>query len=166
MALDNCHHVIKRIMAEVFSAEERRLSRIRDQLLQANKELHPKPHDGFRYRGETFLPEFLVKGTRTWAPLHSSLIDDADDYLRDKEQVWSDRQMISQILYTLLINCNNLQDIRDALPEPLVSTLPELSHFKRTREPGFTILNSVRTKRQLDKMIGRIEFYTTARFLY
>ena len=161
------HEFIKRIAAALFNSEERRLEKVREQLIRSNKELYPtKPHDGFTFGGKVYDPSNLVGGRRTRVSLHPRLHDDMNDYLKDYEQIWTDRHLISQILHVILKPCETVQDIRDALPNCLVDTLPELKHLHRTREEAFTVQHDARALRQFQRTLKRMEFYATARLMY
>jgi len=167
MALSNAHEVIKRIAGSLFAAEERRLEKIKDQAITSNKECYPdKPHDGFAYKGMSYFPANLARGTRTRASLHPSLVDTMDEYLADIEKVWTDRHLISQMLVPLLMPCNDTQDIRDALPNCIVDTLEDLKTLPRLRDAAYTIQHDTRTMKQYLKTLPRIEFYACARLLY
>lgn len=161
------HELIKTICAQLFVAEERRLERVKEELIRSNKELFPaRPHDGFTYQGKPYFPANLTRGTRVRVPLHNNLVERADAYLRDMEQVWTDRHLISQILASVLRPCETLQDVRDALPNCLVDTVEEVKKLSRMRDEAYTIQNDPRTVRQFAKILPRMEFYSTARLLY
>jgi hypothetical protein len=167
MSLTNAHEVIQRIARSLFSAEERRLEKVKDQLVASNKECFPdRPHDGFTYKGVPYDPSNLTKGARTRVSLHLSLSDQMDEYLEDKEKVWTDRHYISQMLFTLLHPCDSAQDIRDALPNCIVDTLDDIKQLRRVREAAYTIQDNKMNHRQYLKILPRMEFYATARLLY
>lgn len=167
MPISNSHELIKRIVSALFTAEERRLEKVRADLIKSNKELYPdRPHDGFLYQGQVYDPVSLVPGKRARVSLHNSLIKDMDDYLKDLEQVWTDRHYISQMLFTMLHPCTDLQEVRDALPNCLTDTIPELKRLPRTRPEAYTIENNAMALRQYPKVLRRMEFYSTARLLY
>lgn len=161
------HEIIKRITTSLFEPEQRRLTAAKDLLVKRNAEFYrDKPHDGFTYQGKPYDYEHLGRGTRTRVSLHFELIDQMDEFLKDQEQVWGDRYYISQILHNILAPCQDLQDIRDALPNCLVDTLEELRSYNRTRPEAYTIQADKRAVRQYQKVLPRIEFYATARLLY
>lgn len=167
MPLGNAHEIIKKIIAALFTAEERRLGASREVLITANAEFYPgRPHDGFIYQGKPYDRANLVNGRRTRISLHFEMVSRMDAHLADEEKVWSDRHYISQMLFTVLQPCSDWQDIRDALPNCLVDTLPELRSYQRNRPEAYTIQSDTRTVRQFNKILPRIEFYATARLLY
>lgn len=161
------HEIIKRIMSNLFSAEERRLKEVLNGLVELNKSRYPdRPHDGFTFQGKPYDPSNLIAGRRVRVPLHVSLAPRMEQFLADHEQVWSDRHYISQLLFILLVPCTNLQDIRDALPNCISDTLPELKTYQRSRPEAYTIRDNIRSFRQYTKVVPRIEFYSTARLMY
>jgi len=167
MSLLNAHNTIKEITADLFTAEERRLSKVREHLIAANREQYPnRPHDGFTYKGKPYDPPNLISGKRVRVPLHPSLYDRMDNFLADESQIWTDRHQISQMLFSVLKSCESLQDIRDALPECLVGSLRYLRGLVRQRPPAYTLNTNPRILRQFEKLLPRIEFYSTARLLY
>lgn len=167
MTLSSKHEIIKQIMAKLFSAEERRLETVRDQLVKANAEYYPnRPHDGFTYQGKPYDLSNLARGPRTRVSLHLKMVDQMDAYLADHDQVWGDRYYISQILSPILGPCDSLQDVRDALPNCLMDTIEALRSYQRTRPEAYTIQADTRSFRQYQKILPRIEFYATSRLLY
>jgi hypothetical protein len=167
MPLANTHEVIKRIMSGLFSAEERRLASAKERILISNKEFYrDKPHDGFMYLGMPYDIQGLPRGPRVRVSLHRKLHDEMDTLLKDQQQVEMDHKIIGQLLGSLLLPCSSLQDIRDALPNCVVDTLDELKALSRTRPVAFTIQDNERLTRQFEKILPRIEFYSTTRLLY
>lgn len=167
MTLSNSHEVIKKITTSLFTAEERRLGKVRESLIVANKEFYrDRPHDGFTYSGKPYDPVGLTRGARTRVPLHVDMTGRMEAYLSDLEQVWTDRHYISQILFTILQPCDSLQDIRDALPNCLVDTLDSVKRLPRVREEAYTIQNNTMTLRQYRKVLPRIHFYSATGLLY
>lgn len=167
MALGNAHDVIRRIVVTLFGAEERRLEGIIEKLIEQNRRFYPnKPHDGFLYEGKPYDPKGLARGKRTRVTLHVDLVDEMAAYLLDHEKVWTDRLFISQMLLQILHPCVDLQSIRNALPECIVDTLPELQALPRTAVPAYTIKPNNRLYKQYEKLLPRIEFYATMKLFY
>lgn len=167
MPLTNSHKIISAIVSSLFTAEERRLGGVKEQLISFNKECFPnKPHDGFSYEGSVYVPHNLVRGKPIIVSLHLSLTDAMDEYLSDIQRVWTDRHSISQMLFTLLSQCDSAQDIRDALPDCVVDTLPDLKRLARDKEEAYTLATNARNYRQYLKVLPRIEFYAMTRLLY
>lgn len=168
MALDNAHDIIKRVMINLFSAEERRLEAGVQTLIAANAEFFPqKPHDGFTYNGKPYDLAGLPKGgKRTRVSLHQNMVEQMEAHLQDHEKVWTERYFISQMLFQLLKGCNDLQDIRDALPNCITDTLEELKGLTRRKIPAYTLKPDPRLYRQYEKLLPRIEFYATMKMFY
>lgn len=159
------HKRIKGIMENLLTAEERRLEKARVDLIEKNRKFYPdEPHDGFTYVGSVYDPPNLPRGPRKRVFLHTSLHPEMDALIKDREQVLSDRYVLSQLLFRLLAPCKDDQDIRDALPECIIDTT-DLPRMTRLREPGWT-LTSAQDQRQFKMILPRIEFYSAARMLY
>lgn len=167
MALMNSKELIDRILSDLFSAEERRLAACVEDLVRKNKAFYPdKPHDGFIFYGEVFDTPGLVNGRRTRVSLSRKLEGEMNDFIKDRNTVDLDRKLISQTLFAILKPCSSPQDIRNALPECLVSSLPEYKFMPRTQPEAWTLAGDARQKMQYEKYASKIEFYSAARLLY
>jgi hypothetical protein len=104
--------------------------------------------------------------------LHFSLNDEMEGFLKDKDEVSLDQDIIRQFLYNLLRHVWDWQDIRDALPDCLSSLVPETQRLSRTRPVGWTLdllaIDKVRdsARRQFEKLLPKIEFYMATRLIY
>ena len=76
------------------------------------------------------------------SPVHPDLRDDALDWLSDNKQCDKEEQQIRTGVYQLLQHCKDLQDVRDALPEAVVKSYPELSTLSRTRAEAWPLKHS------------------------
>lgn len=160
--------LIKTLTDHLFAPEERRLAGYISKLNQRNKKLSEIKTDGFLYAGVFYQPAdaTLVLDRHQYKPsLHISLQADMEKHMRDRAEVMEERALISQTLFLLLKPCYSNQDYRDALPECLASLL-KLTHMPRTREMAYTIEHNARAKRQFEKILPKMEIYSTAGLLY
>lgn len=164
--IDQGHKLIDWIIHILFSAEERRLSKIIEETVRMNQEAYGKSYDSFHYQGEFFRPENL-RGQLTRTVLHPSLNARMDSYFVDRGTVQTDKQQLRQVFFKLLDPCKTGQDIRDVFPDCLTDTLPDWAkNLPRFNEPAFTINGDARAQRQYQKALPKIEFYSAARLLY
>lgn len=166
--LPDSYKLITTITRSLMEAEKRRLAGVKAQLVKTALERYGAHKDGFAYAGQVFDREGLPKGPRQRVSLDYALYAEADDYLADMAQIDTDTRLISQILVPLLDTCTNLQEVRDALPECLVDTLPELQKFSRRMPAAWTLQGPTndRLRRQYEKILPRIAFYSAARLMY
>jgi hypothetical protein len=118
-------------------------------------------HEGVVYRTKD-----ADKGPIPMKPLHASLFGEMDTLLAGQATIQMDQSFISQTLFKLLYPCESNQDMRDALPECLVSLIDELHPLPRQREPAYTIAGDQRALRQYEKMLPQIELYVAMKMLF
>lgn len=167
MAINNLPKIIEVLSKVLFEAEFRRLESLIKKLNQQNRECSRLVQDGFVYGGITYVPKdssMLVKGPKP--ALAFELTQDMEEFLQDQRTIETDKKLIEQIFYNLLYQCNNLQEVRDALPECLVSLVPDLSKLPRHLNQGFTVQFGDRPYRQFMGILPKIEFYSATRLLY
>lgn len=165
--------IITHIIATIFAPEDRRLAGWIDRMCKANKEAY-RPElgpiagqlQGFIFNGVFYRPSDVTGPISGRKALHMSLWGEMETLEKDKKFVDTDKQFVQQTLYSLLDPCQTEQDIRDALPECLINTLPTTSRLPRTREPAFTIEGNDRAMRQYLKILPKIEVYAAARMIY
>ena len=170
--IDEAKTILARIDETLFVAEERRLKAAIDALVVANNELQGQTLMGFFYNGDYFIHSKLLAGTGAGykpvvkSTLHMSLNNQMSLHLRDRVAVKLDRDQIRQILYKLLDVCPHTEHVRDALPECLVSLVPDLARMPRKVEQERFILGDARLKRQFLMLLPKMEMYAVSRFLY
>lgn len=148
------------IIKKLFQPEERRHKQICEDFLKKNNEILGENRDGFRYMGKAFLAAYNA------APLATELVTDFSKHLAYWNQVQRDQQYIKQILVNLLKPCVGRADVRDALPECLVSFFPELQGIARTREHGWTLKDKPMLYRQYINILPKIEMYYATSLIY
>lgn len=168
--IDEAKPILATIDKTLFVAEERRLKAAIDALVMANNEAHKQILSGFFYNGDYYLHSKMLpslQSVRVPKPtLHISLNDQMQTHIRDKVTVKLDRDQIKQILYKLTYPCLSIQEVRDALPECLVSLVPELNKLRREKRQGMFFFGDQRTERQFLILLPKMEMYAVSRFLY
>lgn len=170
--MQNSNAWIERIIPKLFEAEDRYLGVMVTELNKANSEIKRQSFQGFMHMGKKFIPpEFLwnkaMIARRPVPPLHFSLMDQSAEFIRHQTRVDLDKSQIRQILFQQLHQCNDLQEIRDSLPDCLVSLIPELQQVNRyVQDPLWLVRSNPHAVAQYNKILPKIEFYTMSRMIY
>lgn len=166
MAIKDLHRVIDHIIKVVFSAEDRRIAAWVDKLCIKNQEIHPQSV-GFIYSGDIYRPSNVIGQLPRAPALDISHWAEMDNVLSDKKIISNEKAFIRQSLVGILESCSSEQDIRDAMPECIVDTLPQnIQQLRRTRSEAFTIAGDPRKLRQFEKVRNKLEVYATGRLIY
>ena len=162
------HGVVTLALGNLFSAEERRIQNTIERLNKLHNEASGKPSDGFLINGYAFRSKATTGPViGVVASLHDSLDDQAQRFMRDDKQLKLDKQLIRQALVRVVEPCEDLQDLRDALPNCLRDCLDQaVTRMSRTRPEAYTIQDNPRALRDYLKILPRIEFYSASRLLY
>lgn len=169
MAIEKLADVIHDLCDLLFEAETRRLDTTVKQLDQSNREIKGNSLHGFIHGGEIYRPSNApVRATRTsdYPTLAFTLCNDAEAFVNDSKTLKADRKLIEQILFKLLYQCNDIQEVRDSLPECLVQLVPGLAKMPRKCTEGFIIRHDPRAHRQYLAVLPKIEFYAMTRLIY
>lgn len=169
--IDEAKTILAKIDETLFVAEERRLKAAIDTLVISNNEVQGQALMGFFYNGDYYIhskASFHVSpGIYTPKPtLHMSLNDQMQAHIKDRVAVKLDRDQIRQILHKLLDVCLHTEHVRDALPECLVSLVPDLARMPRKLPQERFLLGDARLKRQFLMLLPKMELYAVSRFLY
>lgn len=169
--IDQAKTILAKIDETLFVAEQRRLRAALDALVVANNEVQGQSLMGFFYNGDyhfhsKMLPNIRATSGSVKPTLHMSLNDQMQAHLKDKKDVKLDRDQIRQILYKILDSCICLERVRDALPECLVSLVPDLVGMPRKLPQEHFLLGDARLKRQFLLLLPKMEMYAVSRFLY
>jgi len=149
---------------KLFQPEIRHFHNQIDGLIEENDRLLGQRSDGFHYRGKNY-GRGGMRVVRT-PSLDLQLAPKMSKLLAFQKSVEHDRHMIRQVIFKLLEPCQSLQQIRDALPESLVSLDPLLASHQREQEPGWPLKDRPRDLRQFEKFVEKIETYSAMRYLY
>lgn len=159
------HKLIESFMARLFEPEARRIQSRVNELDRMNGEIRKERAYGFVWQGQTFRAVGAPHQIRRYPGLDWRLREEGNSLIADQRAVEDDMHDIKQMMFLLLKGCENLQDMRDALPESLVELSSDLMAFSRTREPGYTLTDE-RHIRQFKALLGKMEFYSVAKLLY
>lgn len=163
--------LISNILDLLFLPEVRRLNAIKLQITEKNSKLIGRTFYGFRYEGDTYVPEelfYLARMSRqTFPPVSPELLNETDSFVTDLKIINKEKAQISQLLVLLLEPCRTRQEIRDALPDCLSSLVPDLESLSRTMDdPTWSIAHNPRAMRLYNKLLPKIQTYAAARLLY
>lgn len=153
-------------MDALFQSEANRIEQSIERLDRENRDIRGSAEWGFMWQGQRFVPKSSPYRVIKVPALAFELRHSGNFLLKDIKQVDEDRQMISQVMHLLIIDCVTEQDYRDALPDSLVELSPKLQALSRTREAGYTISSNERSMRQFHKMLEKIDFYAATRLMY
>lgn len=157
------------LMEQLFAPETRRLAIVINKLSGHNKILKRAAADGFLYGGILYMPTGSVVTAgpnQAKTSLDLSLNSEMDTWIQDQKAIRCDQDLVKQMLFRLLKPCKSVREIRNTLPECLISLVPELNAEPRTDPAGYTLEGDERAKRQFDKLLPKIEMYSVTRFLY
>ncbi len=121
---------------------------------------------GFFFRGELFhklAPGIPTRGL-AFGSLSPELIPKMEIILKDRQEQAFQLTRIRNGLSLVLTKCQDLQDIRDSLPNCLVDLIPDLAPYPRAREEAFLIKDDYSKYRQYELIKPLIEFYCAMRF--
>ena len=168
--IDEAKTVLAKIDETLFVAEERRLKAAIDALVVANNEVQGQALMGFFYNGDYYIHSKALHTIKLHGvvkpTLHMSLNNQMQTHLKDRVAVKLDRDQIRQILHKLLDVCLHMEHVRDALPECLVSLVPDLAKMPRKLPQERFLQVDARLKRQFLMLLPKMEMYAVSRFLY
>lgn len=165
------YQLIRQFLEDLFVAEKRRLDKSLGDLIRANNELKVVQAANFMYEGEVYASSsFTVAvgagGAGQRPTLHETLVPKMEWHLKSANRVAEEEQIIGQVIFKLLSPCEDLQTMRDTLPDCLAEMIPALRTLPRQGEVGCSISNDTRATKQFNDMLERIEFYAAARLIY
>ena len=174
--MNNSYQWIDAIIAALFTAEKRRLDRSILEITRRNNEIKGGNHPGFMHRGVKHIaaqnyPQYVANRSvhKMLPSVAFELMSEVSTFTIDKDKVDGDEAQIRQLLFKLLVNCNDLQDIRNSLPDCIVNILkePKLRALKRTLvDPCYHIRSDYRAMKMYEKLLPKIEMYSVAQMLY
>lgn len=119
------------------------------------------PSIGFIYNGK-WIPRPLAKQViwKNWSrpglPYH--LLPEMDKAAKEQDVMDNDRKQINQLLVKLIYQCNDVAEIRDALPDCLWIYAGFSSHQRMFNQEHF-FWNDKRVAADMHRLLPRIEFY-------
>lgn len=166
MALRKLNEFLNSLTEVMFQAEYRRLATAIDRLVEQNDEIRKDPTKGFMFAGEVYRHSTSNTIHKPWPMLAWSLNEEMEGWLKDSRAISLDRAQISQMLFKLTYMANDLQELRDTLPECLVSLVPQFSEMPRKFNQEFLIRHSPRDMKQFKKLLPKIELYAMTKLIY
>lgn len=158
--------IISQILKNLFTPEGLRLDREITELNKLNNFKLEVPVDGFMFDGTYYRPRSIPPSKVIHAQLHQEFRPRMENYIRDRAIIAEDLVWIRQILFNLLEDCESFQDIRDALPDCLSDTMPELHMLNRTRPEAYTIADNSRAMRSYNKLKPKLQLYSVSKMFY
>ena len=153
----------------LFEAEHRRLDKVVELLDRENREIKNYQAEGFLFQGKLYVPKSAryVNGKgMSRQSLSFTLQEKGNKLLIDMNAIEHDQKIIEQFLYKTLYNCMTWQDIRDTVPECLVEFWPELAKMPRFHEKGWLAPKDERYRREAEKVLPKIQFYSVTYLMY
>ena len=152
----------------LFLAESKRIDKAITDLCQKNANLTGNHCFGFMYQARRFIPVMnmdSLRKTKQLPTLHIKLADDVIAFHSDLMRLERDKNQIKQIFFLLLKDCTNEQDVRNCLPECVVS-LTEYKNLypKRLYDGTQRLAPSIR--QDYEKVLPKIEMYSVSYLLY
>lgn len=104
-------------------------------------------------------------------PIHGSLREEAAALFRKIDRIKEDERAIINFLTTILTRCQDLQDVRDGLPNSVFMEaenhgLLHLATMDRTRPPGFMFADSPVLMSTFNAGMETVYYYLSNRLLY
>lgn len=156
---------IEHIVETLFEAETRRLQAALDRLVEQHQEETKSSLMGFMFNGDYYWHSRNRVLSRL--PMMAWSLNDAMlDFLKDEKTIMLDKQQIKQMLFNLVSLANSKQEVRDLLPECIISLVPELSKIPRDREVETLIEHHPRLLRQYSKALPKMKVYVVSRLMY
>ena len=156
---------ITEIIEKLFQAEKRRLQNGIDRLVEQHQEITNDARTGFMYNG-VYFRHSKTKTIERLPMLAWDLNDAMSAHLKDEAAVMLDCQQIRQTLYKLMSVAQSEQQLRDVLPDCIVSLVPQLDKVPRQDPVELLIEHDPRLMRQYTKMLPKMQFYTVSGILY
>ena len=154
------------ILYAFFKEERDRLTKRLETLIIENQKLggtqNAYMHGGFLY---STLPFRYFRGIQV-KPVHSSLEPDADTLAELMNKLKEDEQKVRQGLSVIIPKCKHKQEFRDALPETLVSLVPELRGMERIEEEGHILREKPMLRYQYQRIVDLVDYYQANKLIY
>lgn len=159
------NEVIEEIFTNIGEGDRKYISGIIDELIEKNA-THTHSLDGFLHAG-TFFSNLPPKQHRLVKkfPLHRSLYDDGEELVRASKELARDTMRLKQGLSLLLRDCQDIQDIRDALPNAVRMVVPALAQYERTRPVAYTLREKPLLFDQYGETERLLQYYLSSRML-
>ena len=166
--MQNAHQWVEHVLDVLFAPDKKRLGSIISELNDKNSSIRGSRYFGFMHHGSRFLdPRYKtqakVLATYPMPTLSMELNAQVKQFDKDCDVLQRDREKIKQALVPLLINCIDMQDIRDCLPDCVAALIPELASIPRKiLDPTEKIRSDVYAVKAYKKSVPLMEAYSVA----
>lgn len=158
-------HLSEAISGAILHKEYKNLEKKCDELIKKNAALWGSTELQCFYHQGLFFQSHTISGLKAGNP-HPSLMGELNEHIQYRNNLKTDRHAIRQLLGLILLPCSSeLQDLRDALPDSIV-TLAFKNIPERTRPALYTIQDNERAMRAYERIMPRIEYYIGMQLLY
>lgn len=170
--MQNSHEWVKYIIDVLFQADDRRIAAAVQRLNTQNSEIRKKNYHGFMHHGIRFIdPRYKsVQAQLAKQPLPTlslQLMDELRQFDIDRLRIDTDKSRIRQALVPLIVNSQDLQDIRDSIPDCVASLVPQLSVLQRQRQSITTHIQSDKfALKAFEKALPLMEEYSVTALIY
>lgn len=171
--MQNSYQWIDAVMVKLFAAEDRRIDAMVTELNRQNSEIKKKPLFGFIHLGERYIPESCKMQAaaalrrQPMPTLAFELLPQASNFTNDIAKLKQDKDQIKQVLFKQLYQANNLQEVRDSLPDCVAALVPEIAKLNRfIEDPTWLNRNDWRAIRDYERALPKIEMYAMSRLIY
>lgn len=159
--------IISSVLHNLFSHEQNRLDKYIETIGRENEEAYSESLNQFMYMGTVYNPKRLPRMTgMSVKQLHKDLEPKMEAFFKDKKMIDDDRQYIKQTLWKLFNYANDLQDLRNLMPECIIKYIDELRGLDRTKTLDEMLNHDTNTYKKLMKTIEKIEVYSVTRMMY
>lgn len=158
---------INNILLKLFEKDVTRLHDVKTNLIEENFSLG-NPKDGFLFSGQFWsnLPHKQRKNAEKKL-LHFDLHPAGREFVDELERTKQEQERLYHGLHLVVRDCQNAQDLRDALPDVVAHTLPdEARSLSRTRDPAWTLQGKPLQLSQYQKTEELLGFYIANGILY
>lgn len=164
----NSKEWVDMLVTTLFVPETRRIGNAITELVKQNNIQKKISAIGFRHMGELFVVPGMKRMDKAPLPtLSFTLTNEGNALLQEKRILDLDKSLISQVLFKQLYQCNDLQEVRDSLPDCLIALIPEIAKIPRKMpDPLWINRNDQRAMNQYNKILPKIEMYAASRLLY
>ena len=169
MSWESYKYIIDDVINSLFNPDLDRMRRQMVEINRSNNLHHQVNHSGFLFRGQWFNPDksfpMPQRKERTKLALH---LEASMETLEAEQKLIGDhKQLIKQAMAQMYMQCNNIQEVRDATPECLVPLTPHLKNLNRLMANWLWLWKSdPRTARQIEAVLPLMEQYSVASLLY
>lgn len=168
----NAYKWLDHIIERLFEADTRRLGTMITNLNENNCRLKGQVVFGFMHKGHRFIDPRFSSQAKALAKekmptLSLQLHGEVVQFDRDREKIEFDKNRIRQALMPLLQGRLTLQEVRDALPDCVVSMIPILKPLPRTLPDNTSLIaHDLTAMKAYEKTLPLMQAYSVAALIY